>query len=233
MIESVIVPRLVHLASEKVARRIERSGLRGNACWVNVDGVRHDVPEAVYAMPVVADISITYQWLRELRRRGHGKLVAVHFAVPGEERVYVGRYGPDKKVGPARKMIRVLLQQPLGAEVLVPRRIPIREHLKTPPKRHACFSAYPPTSCWSNRSSTTFDSMHSCRRPAPLNLRLGRKPNSSWIANFMTSLGPSAALRPARTRGVNVARFHSAYSVGSITSKASRSAPVHSRIDAP
>jgi hypothetical protein len=117
------VPRLVHLAPEKLTRRIERSGLRGSPCSVTVDGVAVEVQEAIYAMPVVPDLSITYQWARELRQWGRGRLVAVHFNVPSSEPVYVGRYGSEKKVGTAGKMISGLLQKPFGSEVLVPRRI--------------------------------------------------------------------------------------------------------------
>jgi hypothetical protein len=117
------VPRLVHLAPERLTRRIERSGLRGTACSVTVDGVAHEVHEAIYAMPVVPDISTTYQWTRELRQWGRGRLVAVHFTIPSGELVYVGRYGSEKRAGTAGKMIPVLLQTPLGSEVLVPRSV--------------------------------------------------------------------------------------------------------------
>ncbi len=121
------MPRLVHLAPERLVRRIERAGLRGSTCVVLVDGVTYKIEEGVFAMPVVPDFSVTHQWLRELRRWGRGRMVAVHFSIPAEEPVYVGRYSAEKSYGPARKMIPALLQKPLGAELLVPRRIASRD----------------------------------------------------------------------------------------------------------
>jgi hypothetical protein len=38
----------------------------------------------------------------------------VHFNIPSDEPVYVGRYGKQKKAGTARKIIPVLLQKPFG-----------------------------------------------------------------------------------------------------------------------
>src|SRR6478735_5151925 len=122
-----VMPRLVHLAPERLVRRIERAGLRGGSSVVVADGVTHKIVEGVFAMPVVPDFAVTHQWLRELRRWGRGRMVAVHFSIPAEEPVYVGRYNSEKSYGPARRMIPIILHKPFGAEVLVPRSIPIRD----------------------------------------------------------------------------------------------------------
>jgi len=121
------MPRLVHLAPERLTRRIDRAGLRGQRCTVFVDGVAHELAEALFAMPVVPDFAVTHQWLRELRRWGRGKLVAVYFSIPADEPVYAGRYNSEKLHGQARKMIPVVLQKPFGAELVVPRRVARRD----------------------------------------------------------------------------------------------------------
>jgi len=63
----------------------ERHGIRAEEAhvWDGKKGVK--VPRAVYAMPIVPDFSVTYQWLRELRRFHRERMVAVHFVVPSDE----------------------------------------------------------------------------------------------------------------------------------------------------
>lgn len=70
------MPRLVHLAPERLARRIDRSGLRGAPWEIEVDGVARNVAEVVFAMPVVRIslslisgcenfvVGATIEWLR-------------------------------------------------------------------------------------------------------------------------------------------------------------------------
>lgn len=54
-------------------------------------------------------------------------MVAVHFSIPSDEPVYAGRYNSDKVLGPARKMIPLILQKPLGAELIVARKVARRD----------------------------------------------------------------------------------------------------------
>lgn len=77
---------LVHLTSEKNARSIERSGIRCR---------RSGYPEGrvVFALPVTRNYYVSHQWARELRWSGQRTIVAVHFWLPDQQNVLVGRYG--------------------------------------------------------------------------------------------------------------------------------------------
>jgi hypothetical protein len=120
------MPRLVHLAPQRLARRIDRSGLRGSPLTISVGGSDTELLSAVYAMPVLPDFSVTYQWLRELRRWKNERLIAVHFSIPTTEFIYTGRYGSDKHGGSAGKMIAAIMKQPIGAELIIPTDVPRR-----------------------------------------------------------------------------------------------------------
>jgi hypothetical protein len=118
------MPRLVHLARESTRRSIARAGIRGAAATVPVGaqrGVRLD--RAVYAMPVLPDFSTTFQWLRELRRWHGERMIAVHFTLPKDSEVWVGRYGGPHRLAPVGAASRWVAEHPLGAEVIVPRSI--------------------------------------------------------------------------------------------------------------
>lgn len=120
--------RLVHLAPDSLKRRIERSGLRGHPGRFDVTGVGEtEEPEVIFAMPMLEDFSATHQWVREMRRWQRGRLIAVHFRVPDDEDVLVGRYGPRKdrlRVGEAVSTIRA---SPWGKEVVVCRRVAAKD----------------------------------------------------------------------------------------------------------
>lgn len=76
-------------------------------------------------MPVVPSFTLTYQWVRELRRWKPGVLVAIHLRLPDDEPVTVGRYNvaPDDVVA-AQAVARVReVDDPRGYEVFVPRAI--------------------------------------------------------------------------------------------------------------
>jgi hypothetical protein len=71
---SAIVPvmaEFVHITTVRAARRVERSGIAARSHG-RVDG------RGVYCMPVLSSFTLTYQWVRELRRWHPGVLVAVH-----------------------------------------------------------------------------------------------------------------------------------------------------------
>lgn len=120
--------RLLHLAPESLRRRIERSGLRGHPRSFDVSGAGDiDEPEVIFAMPVLEDFAATHQWVRELRRGQRGRLVAVHFRVPDDEVVLVGRYGPKKERRRAGEAVSTVRGAPWGQEIVVCRRVAARE----------------------------------------------------------------------------------------------------------
>ena len=87
---------LVHLTSERSARRIVRSGIAARSRgWFGDRGV--------YCMPVLRSYTLTYQWMRELRRRHPEVLVAVHVRLPDDTPITVGRYGSSRNGSWRRK----------------------------------------------------------------------------------------------------------------------------------
>lgn len=121
------MPRLVHLAPEGRRRAIERNGIRAEEAhvWDGKNGVK--VPRAVYAMPIVPDFSVTYQWLRELRRFHRERMIAVHFVVPSDEEVLVGRYNKPHEKVPLGVAVRRVLDEPAGNELILLRGIRRKE----------------------------------------------------------------------------------------------------------
>lgn len=53
---------------------------------------RHDFPGGIFAVPVTRNFYVSHQWLRELKRRGAGAIVAVYFRIPDRQQVWVGHY---------------------------------------------------------------------------------------------------------------------------------------------
>jgi hypothetical protein len=122
------MPRLVHLARASNVRTIERAGIRGGtAAVLDVSGRASRIERAVFAMPLVRDFSVTYQWLRELRRWHGERMVAVHFVLPSDEQVLIGRYnGPHERLA-LRDAARRALRSPMGSEIVVMRSVRRRE----------------------------------------------------------------------------------------------------------
>jgi hypothetical protein len=108
----------VHVTAARAARRIERSGIAARSHG-RAGG------RGVYCMPVLASFTLTYQWVRELRRWHPGVLVAVHLRLPDEEPVTVGRYGAAPREVTAAQAVATVraLDDPRGYEVFVPRAI--------------------------------------------------------------------------------------------------------------
>lgn len=122
------MPRLVHLAPMSRRRAIERAGIRSEATVVvGADNRPAKVPRAVYAMPLVPDFSVTYQWVRELRRWHGERMLAVHFVVPSGEPVLVGRYNRPHEMLPLGEAVRRVLAAPLGNEIVLARAVRARE----------------------------------------------------------------------------------------------------------
>jgi hypothetical protein len=78
----------VHLTTERNLKPILRNGItrlshRGN----NTPGV--------YVSPVTQNYYASHQWVRELKRRNAGPVVAIYIRIPDEEWVSVGRYNQE------------------------------------------------------------------------------------------------------------------------------------------
>jgi hypothetical protein len=112
----------VHITTARAARRIERSGIAARSH-------RRAGGRGVYCMPVLPSFTLTYQWVRELRRWHPGVLVAIQLRLPDDEPVTVGRYGrPPSEVTAAQAVAAVRgLDDPYGYEVFVPRAITAAE----------------------------------------------------------------------------------------------------------
>lgn len=113
---------LVHLTPLRNARRIVRSGVAARSHgWATARGV--------YCMPVLPSFTLTYQWVRELRRWHPGVLVAVHIRLPDDETVIVGRYADKPQTLGAAQACAVIrgAANPRGYQIFVPRRIAASE----------------------------------------------------------------------------------------------------------
>ncbi|SCF27229.1 hypothetical protein GA0070618_4702 [Micromonospora echinospora] len=112
----------VHITRARSARRIQRSGIAARSAG-------HAGGRGVYCMPVLPSFTLTYQWVRELRRWHSGVLVAVHLRLPDDEPVTVGHYGaPPRAVTAAQAVAAVRrLDDPRGCEVFVPRAVTTAE----------------------------------------------------------------------------------------------------------
>jgi hypothetical protein len=109
---------LVHITSARAARQIERSGIAARSH--GRAGER-----GVYCAPVLPSFTLTYQWVRELRRSHAGVLVAVHLRLPDDEPVTVGHYGAEPNAVTAAQAVATIrqLDDPRGHEIFVPRAI--------------------------------------------------------------------------------------------------------------
>lgn len=86
------MPMFVHLAPESRAELIRRNGIGRLRKAYGV------YPGGIYAMPVTRNFYVSHQWLRELKRRGHGLMVGVYFRIPDDEAVWVGHYNQAHQV---------------------------------------------------------------------------------------------------------------------------------------
>jgi hypothetical protein len=113
----------VHITGERSARRMQRSGIAARSHG------RLAEDRGVYVMPVLPSFTLTYQWVRELRRWHPGVLMAVHVRLPDDEPVRVGHYGARPRRATAAQAIAVVrgLDDPRGYEVFVPRAIAAAE----------------------------------------------------------------------------------------------------------
>ncbi|MER5458647.1 HEAT repeat domain-containing protein [Micromonospora sp. NPDC002389] len=112
----------VHVTGARSARGIQRSGIAARSRgWAGGRGV--------YCMPVLSSFTLTYQWVRELRRWHSGVLVAVQFRLSDDQPVTVGRFGAPPREATASQAVAAVreLDDPRGFEVFVPRVIGVGE----------------------------------------------------------------------------------------------------------
>ena len=103
-----------------------KSGIRGN---------REAPGKGVYCMPVLPNYFISYQWLRELKRRGARRWVAVHFRLNSEEPALVGHYNQPHQKSTVGQAIRIIFQakDARGYEIVIPQKIHANEITKIKP----------------------------------------------------------------------------------------------------
>lgn len=128
------MPHFVHITSDTDAARIRRQGIRARR-------VRHFISgedRFVWAFPVLESYALTYQWSRELKRWGRRTLAAVTLRIPDDQPVYVGHYLSQHRCMTAAEAAGLIRSEPgpHGYEVLIPRRIEVREitSVRTLPK---------------------------------------------------------------------------------------------------
>jgi hypothetical protein len=112
------MPIFVHLAPEAGLPRILANGIRRSPA-------RSPLPSGVYAMPLTRNHYASHQWLRELKSSGVRTIVGVYFRLPDEEPVWFGHFGYAHVLLEASEAAHHVSSapDPVGLEVLVPRRI--------------------------------------------------------------------------------------------------------------
>jgi hypothetical protein len=113
----------VHLAPESSAAQILRNGVARLRRGVGAS------PRGVFAVPVTRNFYVSHQWLRELKRRNRGPIVGVYFRIPDDQPVWVGHYGQVHRWLSAATAVAqfAAAEDPLGWEVVIPRRIEANE----------------------------------------------------------------------------------------------------------
>jgi hypothetical protein len=121
----------IHVADARDAVMIRRNGLAAHSTKITVAGTR-TVLRAVYCVPVVADYQATFQWMRELRRRGYRTSVGVQFRIDDNELVFLGKFArPHVRITAAAASGMYLKNpDPRGLQVLIPRPVRAAELMK-------------------------------------------------------------------------------------------------------
>ena len=120
------MPVFVHIADARDRAAIRRSGLR--IARQRLQSAGEGRPGGIYALPVVADFTVTHQWLRELKTRGHRTAIGIYFRLLDDEPVWAGHYNTPKVPLTAAEAADTLRWSGmLGYEVIIPRAIGARE----------------------------------------------------------------------------------------------------------
>jgi len=118
----------IHIADERLTRRILRGGIRATEFAARARDTAAP-RRGVFCMPVVANFQMTFQWLRELKRRGYRLARGIQFRIDDTEAVFIGHYNQVPQEMTVAQSIAFFLQaeDPRGLQVLVPRAIAARE----------------------------------------------------------------------------------------------------------
>jgi hypothetical protein len=113
----------VHLALESSVARIRRNGI------TRLRKSAGTSPGGVFAVPVTHNFYVSHQWLRELKRRNRGPVTGIYFRVPDAELVWMGHSGHAHRWLTAAEAAAefATAEDPLGWEVVIPRRIEASE----------------------------------------------------------------------------------------------------------
>ena len=130
LVQSPTVTQMAMFVHSTTESRVSRICRNGTARLREASGTS---PEGIYAMPVTRNFYASHQWPRELKRRNQGPIAGVYFRVPDEQPVWVGHYGQAHRLVTAAQAIAQVAKadDPLGWEVVVPRRIEANEIHKT------------------------------------------------------------------------------------------------------
>ena len=118
----------VHIADERIRSRIHRSGIRATELLARSEDLAAP-RRGVFCVPIVPNFQMTFQWLRELKRRGHRLACGGHFRLDDTQAVFVEHYDQVPQRMTAAQSIAFFLQaeDARGLQVVVPRAIAARE----------------------------------------------------------------------------------------------------------
>ena len=119
----------VHIADDRMRSRIHRGGIRVTELLARSEDLAAP-RRGVFCVPVVPNFQMTFQWLRELKRRGHRLACGVHLRIDDTQAVFVGHYNQVTQRMTAARSIAFFLQaeDARGLQVVVPRAIAAREN---------------------------------------------------------------------------------------------------------
>jgi len=108
----------VHIAALKDTRAIRRAGIK--AALVN-----RQIPQGVFAMPMLPNYFSSHQWVRELKRNGQRQMCGIYFRLADDEPIWVGRYNQAHTLMTAAEAVAQLqgLENAQGYEVIIPHSI--------------------------------------------------------------------------------------------------------------
>ena len=117
----------VHIADDRMRSRIHRGGIRVTELLARSEDLAAP-RRGVFCVPVVPNFQMTFQWLRELKRRGHRLACGVHLRIDDTQAVFVGHYNQVPQRMTAESIAFFLRAgDARGLQVAVPRAIAARE----------------------------------------------------------------------------------------------------------
>jgi hypothetical protein len=109
-----------------MAKRIVVNGIRPRRIPRHpADLLGEDPDRLIWAFPLLQDFAASYQWLRELKWCGARTIVAIVFKIDDDEPVFVRHFGQEPRAMSAAEAYGFILRldNPLGYELMIPRRI--------------------------------------------------------------------------------------------------------------